>query len=96
MRITTDGRIKGTPPIPVPDGMQVMTRREAAGALGVDQRVITRYAQRGALVKYVTVSDAFGRPGAVVFDAEAVRTLATLRRPTESPAEPVQPERRRW
>lgn len=79
METLSDGRWRGADPVPAPDGMTVMTRAEAAEVLGVDQRVVTRYVKRGALVKYVTPRDQFGRPGRVVFDSVQVRSLAFLR-----------------
>lgn len=95
MKTLHDGRWRGDSPVPVPEGMATLTRKEAAERLGVDQRVITRYVQRGLLVKYVTDRDALNRPGAIVFDAARVAELHAARTGDTRPA-PVPHPRRRW
>lgn len=56
-----------------------MTRKEVAELLGVDVRVVTRYAARGWFTKYVTPNDGMGRPGTVVFSAKQAHQVARVR-----------------
>lgn len=90
-----DGRWRGTDPAPVPEGMETMTRQQAAELWGVDPRVVTRYVTRGVLRKYVTERGELKRPGRVVFDAEEVRRIGELRR-AGSYAEETPAPRKRW
>lgn len=93
-----DGRWRGTDPSPVPEGMETMTRQQAAELWGVDPRVVTRYVTRGVLRKYVTPRGELKRPGRVVFDAEEVRRIGKLRRVEGEAEAAVQdpPQRKRW
>lgn len=91
-----DGRWRGTDPAPVPEGMETMTRQQAAELWGVDPRVVTRYVTRGLLRKYVTERDQLNRPGRVVFDAQEVRRIGELRRGEPAEPEPAPATRKRW
>jgi hypothetical protein len=57
--------------------METMTRDQVAELFGVHVRVVTRYAARGDLTKYV--SHPF-TDGAILFSADQVRELDAYRR----------------
>lgn len=91
-----DGRWRGDDPLPVPGGMETMTRAQVAELWGVDPRVVTRYVTRGVLKKYVTERDPLNRPGRVVFDAAEARRIGELRAAETSPEPAPAPRPSRW
>ena len=80
--VPRDRRWRGTNPLPVPAGMETMTRDEVAALWGVTARVVTRYVDRGTVQRYVKY-DGRGVPR-VVFSAAQAQEVHAARQAQES------------
>lgn len=49
----TDGRWGSVPPVEAPPGIRLVTRAQAAELAGVTVRTVTRWANEGAVTKYL-------------------------------------------
>lgn len=92
MQIRQDKRWRGDPPVPVPAGMQTLTRKEVADLFGVDIRVVTRYAATGVLTKYVTPVEGVRKAGRIVFDRAEARKVAKMREGTAKHGSEPEPD----